>query len=123
MRKSAVGSVRFKDTAQVYSGIIAYNVRGMHPSPTKNNMWEYSAGPYLGYKLEPLVSEGITVAEEHAFGQLAERCALVQPADISSVTTKTEENLEAGRESRCEITSCHECDHQRPRQPFNVPDV
>lgn len=36
---------------------------------------------HLGNKLEPLVSEGITVAEEHAFGQLAERCALVQPAD------------------------------------------
>ena len=39
------------------------------------------AGPHLGDELESFVSEGITVAEEDTFGQLAERCGLVQPAE------------------------------------------
>lgn len=54
-------------------------------------LWAYLAGAYLGDELEPFVSEGITVAEEHPFGQLAERCALVQPAKTPAKQQKEKE--------------------------------
>lgn len=65
---------------------------------------------HLGDELEAFVSEGITVAEEHAFGQLAERCALVQPAERSSETAKRRKKSHEARsrpkgDDKCKIIS------------------